>query len=162
MLHARDEETELLDRVHHFVPARRFESEEFQGPVTHRVKSRDRPLEHRVEHLNRPGDPQACDLRALKREALWGEFTNHDVKAGNQRERHPDRDSVSGRRRKRPDEDASGAQAVREGRFADPPEGERREGDPELGRRDLRVQVRDDRFRGGGTRAPLRDELIET
>jgi hypothetical protein len=103
---------------------------------------------------------QSAVASALQCEALGGKFAQNDVQGGDDREGTDNRDGVGARHR--PIAGQAGEQRfeqLRQRGLADPAERERRDGDAELRRRQVGVEMIERALQGGGVHAAPRDQL---
>jgi hypothetical protein len=149
---------------------RQREANHAQHRIAHGVEADDRPAQGNVEEVQRPRDPQGGAFRPLQGYPLRGQFSQHDMERRDDRERDRDGNRMSRGRSKSTDD---GVQQrldhASERGLADPAKRQGCDGDAELARGDVRIQVPDElagqlcghvAFRGKllDSRPPRRDE----
>jgi hypothetical protein len=129
------QEAQLVRRVHVLELRHRLDLHHAQQDVRRSVQDPDRRIADAREQHERTRDELADRFRLRERNALRRELPEHDVQEGDDEERRGDGGGRVHRGGGRGDSDRLEAlvDQRRERRLTDPAEGQRREGDPELG-----------------------------
>ena len=155
-----DEEVELGRRMKRALAVSGLKVEQAKHAIAEAVQEQDGRAEHQEEQAEGTDDGEGRALAPLKGQALRGEFAEDDVQGRDDRERDHHRHRV---RHDRPQVHRQPGERrldeVCEGRLADPAERQGREGDAELGRREVGIQAVGRLLQGRGVRPPLRDQL---
>ena len=136
-----EQETKLLLRVRDLVLTDRPDADQAENAVGGVVEQPDRGKHRPVEDVERRRRPQRRAARQPDRDRLRHQLAEDDVEHADGGERGGERDRVEQGGRHAGDTGDERLDQPGEGRFADPAEGDRGEGDAELGRRQIGVEV---------------------